>query len=353
MAFPSATNYNNLPNGVFSPVIFSQMAQIQFRKKSVVEDVTNSDYFGEIADFGDAVKIMLEPAISVKPYKRGSQVTPQDLEDQDFTLIIDKSMSFAFKLDDIEAKQSHINWWELATNRAAYEIKDAYDREVLAYMSGYNYDIETKLWTPNTSPTGTPADVTAGPDELLADMKLDAGTFGGTPGNSIAVGVTGTLGTDYQATPLMILNRMNRILDRKNVPQEGRWVIIDPVFKEKLLDENSKLVDRDYNKGEGEGLLNGRLTSGTIRGFRVYESNNLATFGTGPETVSTTGSTTNYGVIVAGHDSAVATATQINKTEKIRDTQSFADILRGLQLYGRKILRPEGLLRATWNVAHV
>lgn len=348
MAFPSADNYGNLPNGVFSPTIFSQLAQLQFRKKSVVEDITNSDYFGEIADFGDSVKIMLEPAITVRDYKRGGQVTPQDLEDQDFTLIIDKAKSFAFKLDDIEAKQSHINWWELATNRAAYEIKDAYDREVLAYMSGYTYNSETGVWTPNTVPTGTPADVTADSDELLASMKLDAEAFGGSAGNSIAVGVTGT----YVATPLQILNRFNRMLDRKNVPQEGRWVVIDPVFKEKLLDENSKLVNMDYNKGEGEGLLNGRLTSGTIRGFRVYESNNLATFGTGPETVDTDGSNANYGVIIAGHDSAVATATQINKTEKIRDTQSFADILRGLQLYGRKILRPEALIRATYNIAH-
>lgn len=352
MAFPSASGYTNLPNGVFSPVIFSKMAQIQFRKKSVVEDITNSDYFGEIANFGDSVKIILEPEVTVRPYTRGTVVAPDDLVDRDFTLIVDQANWFGFQLDDIEVQQSHVNWMELATNRAAYEVKDVYDREVLAYMSGYTYDAVTGVWTPRTGPSGTNQDPTAGVDELRADLKLDAAAFGGTAGDSIPVGVTGDLGTDFAATPLMILNRLNRLFDRKNVPQEGRWVVIDPVFKEKLLDENSKLVQTDYNKGDGEGLMNGRLTSGTIRGFRVYESNNLATFGTGPETISNSAQAANYGVVIAGHDSAVATATQINKTEKIRSTTGFQDIMRGLQLYGRKILRSEALARVQYNIAH-
>ena len=58
----------------------------------------------------------------------------------------------------------------------------------------------------------------------------------------------------------------------------------------------------------------------------------------------------NYGVIVAGHSSAVATAEQINKTETYRDPDSFADIVRGMHLYGRKILRPEAIVTAIYNV---
>ena len=60
---------------------------------------------------------------------------------------------------------------------------------------------------------------------------------------------------------------------------------------------------------------------------------------------------TNFGVIVAGHDSAVATAEQINKTETYRDPDSFADIVRGMHLYGRKILRPEAIVTAAYNLA--
>jgi hypothetical protein len=73
--------------------------------------------------------------------------------------------------------------------------------------------------------------------------------------------------------------------------------------------------------------------------------------GTGPATVGTSAQSANFGVIVAGHDSAVATAEQINKTETYRDPDSFADIVRGMHLYGRKILRPEAITVARWNLA--
>ena len=79
-------------------------------------------------------------------------------------------------------------------------------------------------------------------------------------------------------------------------------------------------------------------------------SNNLPTFGTGPAT-NAASNASNYGVIVAGHSSAVATAEQINKTETYRDPDSFADIVRGMHLYGRKILRPEALLMRYYQLA--
>ena len=59
----------------------------------------------------------------------------------------------------------------------------------------------------------------------------------------------------------------------------------------------------------------------------------------------------NYGVVVAGQDDAVASAEQINKVENYRDPDSFADIVRGMHLYGRKILRPEALLTVRYNAA--
>ena len=102
MAFSSAAGYGNLPNGNFSPVIYSKQVQLAFRKASVVEAVTNNDYFGEIANMGDTVKIIKEPEITVKAYTRGTTILPQDLDDEDFSLTIDKSNYYAFKIDDIE-----------------------------------------------------------------------------------------------------------------------------------------------------------------------------------------------------------------------------------------------------------
>jgi hypothetical protein len=96
MAFPSAGGYGNLPNGNFSSVIYSKKTQGAFRKATVVGDISNSDYFGEIASQGDTVKIIKEPEISVSAYQRGTQISTQNLDDEDFTLVVDKANYFAF-----------------------------------------------------------------------------------------------------------------------------------------------------------------------------------------------------------------------------------------------------------------
>ena len=137
MAFTTATGYGNLPNGNFSPVIYSKQVQLAFRKSSVVQGITNSDYFGEISAMGDTVKIIKEPEITVKEYARGTQITPQDLDDEDFSLVVDKANYFAFKVDDIEEAHSHVNFQSLASDRAAYRLADQYDQEVLGYLAGW------------------------------------------------------------------------------------------------------------------------------------------------------------------------------------------------------------------------
>ena len=119
MAFQTATGYGNLPNGNFSPVIYSKQVQLAFRKSTVVGDITNSDYFGEISGQGDTVKIIKEPEISVSEYARGTNVTAQDLEDADFNLVIDKANYFAFKMDDIEDQFANVDFVSLAADRAA------------------------------------------------------------------------------------------------------------------------------------------------------------------------------------------------------------------------------------------
>ena len=125
-------------------------------------------------------------------------------------------------------------------------------------------------------------------------------------------------------------------------------MVIDPVFAEMLKDEDSRLFNADYS--EKGGLRNGQIGK-QIHGFTIYMSNSLPRVGTGPTTVGTTSQNTNYGVIVAGHSSAVASAENLTKTETFRSQETFADVVRGLHVYGRKILRPEGLVTAKYNVA--
>ena len=352
MAFAKAAGYGNLPNGNFSPVIYSKQVQLAFRKSSVVEAVTNSDYFGEIANMGDSVKIIKEPEITVKAYDRGTTITPQDLDDEDFSLTIDKANYFAFKVDDIEEAHSHVNFQSLASDRAAYRLADQFDQDVLGYLSGYKQSaIHGNSDTANTTVNGTKAVSTAGSDELLSSMKIDGSDFNaGTADYSVALlartgGATAAPSTGGEANPLTLIARMARKLDQQNVDSSGRWLVIDPVFMEILRDEDSRLLQADWG---GNGLQNG-LVLNNLHGFRVYVSNNLPKIGTGPATEAASNNS-NYGVIVGGHDSAVATAEQINKTETYRDPDSFADIVRGMHLYGRKILRPEALVNAKYNI---
>ena len=349
MAFSTATGYGNLPNGNFSPIIYSKQVQVAFRKASIVEAITNSDYFGEIANMGDSVKVIKEPEITVKSYARGTTITPQDLDDEEFSLTIDKANYFAFKVDYIEEAHSHINFQQLASDRAAYRLSDQYDQDVLGYLSGFKQSaIHSAPDTANTTVNGAKAVSTAGSDELLSSMKIMADSFGGSSSNAIGIqaragGATSATPGSGNANPLQIVARMARLLDQQNVDTNNRWLVVDPVFIEVLKDEDSRLLNSDFG---GTGLQNG-LVLNNLHGFKVYMSNNLPSVGTGP---STTGGTnaSNFGVLVAGHSSSVATAEQINKTETYRDPDSFADIVRGMHLYGRKILRPEAISTARY-----
>ena len=357
MAFKTAAGYGNLPNGNFSPVIYSKQVQLAFRKSTVVGSITNSDYFGEIASMGDTVRIIKEPEITVKEYARGAQITPQDLDDEDFTLVVDKANYFAFKMDDIEEAHSHVNFSQLASDRAAYRLADQYDQEVLGYLSGWSQSsISSLAGTANSTVSGSKAVSTAGSDELLSSMKLKKSDFGNITTSSagdhsipLAPRMGGaTAQATATATPLQVIARMGRLLDTQFVDTNGRWLVVHPTFLEVLKDEDSRLLNSNWGES---GALRSGLSVGKIHGFDVYMSNNLPSIGTGPSTTGSANQNSNYGILVAGHSSAVATAEQINKTETYRDPDSFADIVRGMHLYGRKILRPEAICTAKYNVA--
>ena len=357
MAFSSASGHNNLPNGNFSSVIYSKKVQLAFRKATVTGDITNSDFIGELNSVGDTVRIIKEPEISVSAYSRGTTIAAQDLDDEDFSLVIDKANYFAFKMDDVEESFSHVNFLSLATDRAAHRLADQHDQEVLGYMAGYKQaSLHGSANTVNDQVNGDKAVDTAGSDELLSSMKLKKSDFGNITTSSagdhsipLAARLPGaTALPTATASPAMLVARMARLLDQQQVDTSGRWLVVDPVFMEILRDEDSRLFNSDF--GESGGLRNG-LVLKNFHGFRVYTSSNLPAVGTGAGTSGTANQNTNYGAVVAGHDSAVASAEQISKVETYRDPDSFADIVRGMSLYGRKILRPEAIVTAKYNAA--
>ena len=341
-------------DGNFSPIIYSKQAQIALRRAAVTNAITNNSYFGEIANQGDTVRIQKEPDVTVNALQRHTGISVEKLDDSDFSLTIDKANYFAFKMDDIEEQFANVDFTSLAADRAAYKMADAMDADVLSYLSGH-----TSAGAYITGTSGDAQHPTAGnlTGELLTANHLDATDFGNltiagsaTAGDSVPLAPRLPGATALSATtvsPLTVLARMARKMDTQNVDARGRWVVLDPVFVEMLKDEDSRMLNGDFG---GSGLQNG-LVLNNIHGFRVYVSNALPAAGTGAGTSGTTAQSTNYGVVVAGQDDAVASAEQINKVENYRDPDSFADIVRGMHLYGRKILRPEALITARYNAA--
>ena len=341
-------------DGNFSPIIYSKQAQIALRRAAVTNAITNNSYFGEIANQGDTVRIQKEPDVTVNALQRHTGISVEKLDDSDFSLTIDKANYFAFKMDDIEEQFSNVDFTSLAADRAAYKMADAMDADVLSYLSGH-----TSAGAYITTTSGDAQHPTAGnlTGELLTANHLDATDFGNltisgtaTAGDAVPLAPRLPGATALSATtvsPLTVLARMARKMDTQNVDARGRWVVLDPVFVEMLKDEDSRMLNGDFG---GSGLQNG-LVLNNIHGFRVYVSNALPAAGTGAGTSGTTAQSANYGVVVAGQDDAVASAEQINKVENYRDPDSFADIVRGMHLYGRKILRPEALITARYNAA--
>ena len=300
-------------NSFFLPSIYSKKVLNFFRKASVAEAITNTDYSGDITAYGDSVKIIKEPVITVYTYERGADVTKTALTDQETTLIVDVANAFKFIVDDIETAMSHVNFKEVAASSAAYALKDAFDAGVIAKMIA-----------------GVSA---SSPNHILGSdsaTDLAAGTFDGTGNLDIGFGTN-------EHDPLDLMAYMARLLDEQNIPEEGRWFLASPEFYEILVQSSSKLLSVDYNAGQGS-IRNGLVSSGKLRGFDMYKTNNIAA------------ASNAAGRVIAGHMSATATAQTITSTEVIRDPDSFGDIVRGLHVYGAKVLRPGAMVSAFYGI---
>jgi hypothetical protein len=286
-----AAGYQNLPSGNWAPAIYSQKVQKFFRRASVVEDITNTDYAGEIENFGDTVNIIKEPSITVNDYARGQTVNTETLADDQIQLTVDQGSYFAFKVDDIEERQSHVNFEALATSSGAYALKKNYDYNVLKAI----YD-NASTSASDTGTDGSPIDGDAATDTLV------------------------------------------------DVPEENRWFVAPPAFYQQIRKAGAKIMDQSVmNDGSASSMRNGMVTDRPLFGFRMYSTNAIAV-SSGSAANKTFGSAgSNEYAFLYGHQSGVATANHIAKTELIRDPDSFSDIVRGLHVFGRKVLRTEAV----------
>jgi hypothetical protein len=285
-------------NGFFIPEIYSKKVQIALRKAAVAEAICNTDYMGEISSFGDTVNIIKEPQIAVADYTRGAPVTSTDLTDQELVLTIDQAKSFSFKIDDLEKRFSHVNFQAVAADNAAYALRDAMDSNILAAISA-----------------GATVTTGMGTTSIPIDIGFNTG----------------------EVDPLNQMSLAAKELDEANAPEDGRWFVAAPEWYNQLANTSSKLLSVDFNAGQGS-IRNGLVASGLLRGFQMYKSNNLPTNDLSGATPA--GSATAPEALF-GHISGTSAASSMNKVETVRDTGTFSDIVRGLMVWGRKVLRPE------------
>ena len=265
----------------FIPEIWSKKLLSSLKKALVyaAPGVVNRDYEGEISEAGDTVHINSISRPTVATYTAGSTtITPEQLTTAQRSLIVDQAKFFAFEVDDVDARQAAGNVIPEAMMEAAYALGDVADQ----YVEGLYADIAT------ANEMGTVA-VTTGAlaYSTLVDLKV--------------------------------------LLDEANVPTEGRWCIVPPWYHGLLLDDN-KFVDASASADGGDALRNGMV--GRAAGFDIKVSNNAPLI-TGDD----------YRC-VAGHPMALSYAEQINKTEAYRPESSFSDAVKGLHLYGAKLVRP-------------
>ena len=279
----------------FRPEIWSANLLVSLRKALVYAGpgIVNRDYEGEIRDAGDTVRITSISDPTIGTYNANTTViTPEELSDAQRTLVVDQAKYWAFFVDDVDARQAKGNVIPEAMSRAAYKLADQVDQFVAAFYTG----------------------------------AQTANVIGST-GAAVNVFTTPSDAYDKVLVPL------RTALSRANVPTEGRYVVVSPEFHAKLL-LDSRFI-KVNESGTSEGLRNGMV--GRAAGFDILESNNVPN------------PTGNVHVVQAGVSSALSFAEQINKTEAYRPEAKFADAVKGLALYGAKLVRPDSIAVAYVN----
>ena len=317
--FNTSTSYS----GAFIPTLWSGKLLAKFYQNTMLSEIANTDYEGELKNQGDTIRIRLAPTITISDYTVGQNLsyevpTPiyQDMQ-------VNKGKYFGVQVNDVLSYQADMNLMNMFTEDAAKQLKIQIENEV--FFNSF---------------------VTEGPA---------AANIGATAG---AISAAYNLGTDVtpidQATPENVLKailRMSTVLDEQNVPEDGRWLIISP-FDRQLLMQSS--IAQAYFTGDQSSVIRtGKI--GMLDRFTVYVSNLLPRGAAAKALVAGLSATSGGAAVadakarrlmVAGTKAATSFAMTVNKTEPLRNQTDFGDIVRGLAVYGRKVVKPQALVVA-------
>lgn len=300
MAFPVAGGGANY-TGNFIPEIWSSKLIANFYDATVCAAISNTDYSGEITGFGDKVNIRTTPELTIRDYQKGMQLQVERPDKPKLTLNIDQGDYFAAVEDDVDRIQADVNLMDAWTRDASEKMKIKIDAKVL---------------------TGILPSISA----------LNSGAAAGRISGNINLGATGS---PVQLTKTNVIDYIvdsGAVLDEANAPESDRFIVI-PAWVAAMI-KKSDVKDASLTGDSQTPLRNGRL--GTIDRYTVYVSHNLnRVIDSGNQCFS----------VIAGHKMGLTFATQMTNMESIRAESTFGSIVRGLQVYGYAVVKPEALAK--------
>ena len=270
----------------FIPTIWSARLLEHLDNAHVARNFFNTNWEGEIRDMGDTVRINQIGAVNIIEYTPNQDLPdPEELSMVAQSLVIDQADAFSWQIDDVDAAQMRADLMDAAMERSAYELADKMDKYLF---------------------------------KQLADAAA--------PSNSIGTAASPVVITENNVYDIFV--QMRTLLTKTNTPSVNRQIAVPPEMVGMLLKD-------DRFTGTGGTFAEGTLLSGLVArgvGFSIFEINNLPV----------TGSTVE---IVANHNVSATYAHQIAKTEAARMEKRFADNVKGLSVYGAKVVEPKAVAK--------
>lgn len=302
MAFPVAAGRPNY-SGNFIPEIWSGKLIENFYDATVLAAISNTNYEGEIRKMGDTVNIRTTPEITIKTYVKGQTLSVENPDKPKIQLVIDKGEYFACIEDDVDKVQADVNMMDTWSKDASERMKIKIDQRVLT-------------------------------DILPSISALNKGASAGRISANINLGTTGTPVAITKTNVLDYIVDMGTVLDESNCPESERFLIV-PAKMAGFI-KKSDLKDASITGDSISVLRNGRL--GMIDRFTVYVSHNLSV-------------TSGKFSIISGHKMGFTFASQMTEMESLRAESTFGNVIRGLQVYGYQVIKPEALSQGIVTLA--
>ena len=314
MAVAVQAPFNTSPaySGTFIPTIWSGKLNVKFYATTVFGEISNTSYEGEIKNQGDKVIINNVPSITINDYTVGQNLNYEVPAPETVELIIDKAKYFGVNVADVLAMQSQPKLMDMFTNDASKQMAITIDRALLRAHA--------------TTAAAANKGATAG--------AISGGYSLGTDNSPITLAANNVIET---------ITALASTLDEQNVPDTDRWLVISPKMRNILMASDLRQA---YLTGDSQSILrNGKI--GTIERFTLYVSNLLPSAGANTAfDGSTQSGAAARTALMAGHKSAITFASQIAKVETLQNPNDFGTLVRGLNVYGSKTIKPEALALA-------